>query len=77
MSVDPFDAFFRELCAMQGFCSLGVDGEDSIRNLWPASAEEMARAVFAAEGLDYETYEPAAVKAGVAACITRHLGGFP
>ena len=77
MTIDPFDALFRELCAKQGFCSLGVDGEERVRNLWPAGTEEMARAVFAAEGLDYDTYEPAAVKAGVSACIMRHLGGFP
>ena len=77
MTDERFAALFYELCAAQGFCSLGEEGEASVEALWPANAEVLARAVFAAEGLDYDTYGSARVKAGVVACITRHLGDAP
>lgn len=66
------DAFFEELCVKLGFCSLGGDGEDAIVAAL-GDHEAMARAVFAAEGLDYETYQSEKVKAAVRDCIARHF----
>ncbi|MDP1777822.1 MAG: hypothetical protein Q8K90_04355, partial [Brevundimonas sp.] len=68
-----YQRLFGELCVDLGFCSLGEAGEDAVRALGRADADTLARAVFAAEGLDYETYTPKRVKAEVCACISRHL----
>ncbi|CAN7264961.1 hypothetical protein [Brevundimonas sp. LjRoot202] len=68
-----YQRLFGELCVQLGFCSLGVDGEDKVKALGPAGADTLARAVFEAEGLDYDTYTPKKVKASVRACIARHL----
>jgi hypothetical protein len=38
-----------------------------------ADASAIARAIFAAEGLDFESYRPETVKTGVVACVARHL----
>lgn len=68
-----YGRLFGALCVDLGFCSLGVEGEDAVRALGPADPDTLARAVFAAEGLDYDTYTPKRVKAEVRACISRHL----
>ena len=68
-----YDALFDELCVRLGFCSLGLDGQDAVMALEAANAEAVARAVFTAEGLDYDRYENEKVKAGVRACISHHL----
>ena len=73
MTDSRYDALFDELCVRLGFCSLGLDGENSVKALETADAEALARAVFTAEGLDYDRYENEKVKAGVRACISRHL----
>ena len=72
-----YDALFRELCVDLGFCSLGVEGEDAVVAVGASNVEGMARAVFKAEGLNYDTYESERVKAGVRACISRHLNLEP
>lgn len=71
--VSRHDALFRALCVELGFCSLGVDGEDAVLAAGAANIEGMARAVFAAEGLNYDTYESERIKTEVRACIARHL----
>ncbi|MDP1914091.1 hypothetical protein [Brevundimonas sp.] len=71
--IDDGAAMFRELCVDLGFCSLGVDGEDRVLAQLPSGAEQAARAVFAAEGLDFDTYERESVKTAVRECIARHL----
>jgi len=71
--VSRYDALFRELCVDLGFCSLGADGEDAVLAVSPSDIEGVARAVFTAEGLNYDTYESGRVKADVRACIARHL----
>jgi len=68
-----YQRLFGELCVGLGFCSLGVDGEEAVKGLGSTDAETVARAVFEAEGLDYDTYTPKRVKAEVRACIARHL----
>ena len=70
-------AMFRELCVRLGFCSLGVDGQDRVLAQLRFGAEQAARAVFAAEGLDYDTYERDGVKSAVRECIVRHLETRP
>jgi len=64
---------FYELCVQLGFCSLSIEGEDEVISRIPFGVEEAARAVFAGEGLDYDTYERPGVKAAVRECISRHL----
>ena len=68
-----YDALFDELCRELGFCSLGINGEEKVKALGASPAEGIARAVFAEEGLDYDTYTPDRVKVEVVACIRRHL----
>jgi len=74
---DAHRRLFNELCVELGFCSLGIDGEDEVISKFPLGVEESARAVFAAEGLDYDSDGRRALKAAVRECISRHLESQP
>lgn len=68
-----YDDLFDELCRELGFCSLGLEGQDRIIALGPVDLELITRAIFAEEGLDYDTYKPDRVRHEVRACVACHL----
>lgn len=53
MTEAQVEALLRQLCVDLGFCLYG-DAVDQIIDQPPAKADDFARAVFTAEGLDYE-----------------------
>ena len=72
MSID-YVTFFDGLCRDLGFCSIDPEAQDRINRLASSDPETITRAVFDAEGLDYDTYAPDRVRREVRAYVERHL----
>ena len=72
MTEDQVGALLKELCLELGFC-LPSDGYDRIADHPPETADAFARAVFAAEGLDYDGDPREGLKAAVREMAARHL----
>ena len=76
----PYETLQHEVCVGLGFCGSVIDGKPShvdflIPEHGPVSANEFAKWVFIAEGMDPD--EVAATKHGASlrAAFTRHMGG--
>ncbi|WP_296164966.1 hypothetical protein [uncultured Brevundimonas sp.] len=61
-----------DLCVDLGFC-LSPEAYDQLAESPPLAAEDFARRVFEAEGLDFDTYDRPSVRAAVVATVARHM----
>jgi len=68
------EALLRQLCVDLGFCLHG-DAADRLIDSPPASAADFARAVFAAEGLDYEADPRDGLKKALRDMVALHQAG--
>jgi hypothetical protein len=65
------EALLGALCVELGFC-LSPDASNQIVDHPPETDDAFARALFAAEGLDYETDAREGLKAAVREMVQRH-----
>ncbi|MBJ7446639.1 MAG: hypothetical protein JHC81_03810 [Brevundimonas sp.] len=72
MTEDAVEGLLRELCVDLGFC-LPPDACDQLVEAPPLAAEEFARRVFQADGLDFDTYDQPGVRDAVVATVARHM----
>lgn len=72
---DPYRAMFKALCIELGFC-LHDKGEKRVIAARPRGADAMARAVFEADGVDFDA-ERSGLKKAVRECIEEHLATLP
>lgn len=71
MTEAQVEALLRQLCVDLGFCLHG-DAVDQLIDHPPATADEFARSVFAAEGLDYEVDPRESLKQAVRDMVALH-----
>ena len=72
MTEAQLNALFRELCVELGFC-LAPGASDAMFDAPPQTPEAFARAVFAAEGKDFDAEPRHWLKQQVQDCIARHM----
>lgn len=72
MTEEKVEALLYELCVDLGFC-LPPDAYEALVDNPPGDALAFARAVFAAEGLDFDTYDRPDIRAAVVARIEGYL----
>lgn len=72
MQPEKTEALLRELCVDLGFC-LPFDAYEQLVDAPPLVAEDFARRVFEAEGLDFDTYPHADIRQAVVDRVSKHL----
>ena len=72
---DPYRPLFRDLCVKLGFC-LHDKGEKRVEAARPQGVEAMVKAVFQAEGMDFDACRTDLKKA-VRDCVSEHLAALP
>ncbi|MFC5372314.1 hypothetical protein ACFPIF_07125 [Brevundimonas faecalis] len=71
MTEAQVEALLRQLCVDLGFCLHG-DAADRLIDHPPATVDEFARAVFMAEGIDYEADPRDGLKQAVRDMVALH-----
>ena len=72
---DPYRPLFRDLCVQLGFC-LHDKGEKRVEAARSLGVEAMVKAVFQAEGMDFDACRTDLKKA-VRDCVSEHLAALP
>jgi len=73
MTEDQVETLLGELCVTLGFC-LTPEGYEQIASEPPETPEAFARAVFSAEGLDYDADPRENLKDAVREMVRLHRG---
>jgi len=72
MTEEQVEALLWELCVDLGFC-LPPEAYEALVTNPPAATDEFARAVFTAEGLDFDNYKWPDIRSAVVARIDKYL----